>query len=129
MKSYYRVMLGRKSSHAAECLAGSFIGAGFGIDEDLSRRLPEEWREFNKQFIPVFLAKHPHKTKIGAGLACGALWTVSKGIRQGDIVLCPDGAGSYRPGEVIGDCYTRPVTRWPTGGGCDGWRHPSPAPP
>jgi hypothetical protein len=27
--------------------------------------------------------------------ACGALWTVYKGINVGDLVLCPDGAGSY----------------------------------
>jgi restriction system protein len=105
MKNYYRVMLGRKSIHAADCFSGSFIGTDFGINVDLSRKLPEEWREFNKQFIPIFLASHPDKTKIGAGLACGALWTVSKGIKRGDIVLCPDGTGSYRVGEVIGDYY------------------------
>jgi len=105
MKNYYRVMLGRGSAYAAECFAGNFIGTDFGIYEDLSRKLPEEWREFNKQFIPVFLAKHPNKSKISAGLACGALWTVSKGIKKGDIVLCPDGAGSYRVGEIIGDYY------------------------
>ncbi len=105
MKSYYRVMLGRKSIHAPECFAGNFIGADFDIREDLSDKLPEEWREFNKQFIPVFLAGHPDKTKIGAGLACGALWTVSRGIKIGDIVLCPDGSGSYHVGEVLGDYY------------------------
>jgi predicted Mrr-cat superfamily restriction endonuclease len=105
MKNYYRVMLGRKSAHAAECFTGGFIGTDFGIHEDLSRKLPEEWPEFNKQFIPIFLAKHPGKSKISAGLACGALWTVSKGIKKGDIVLCPDGTGSYRSGEVIGDYY------------------------
>jgi restriction system protein len=105
MKNYYRVMLGRKSAHAPECFTGSFIGADFDIHEDLSNKLPEEWREFNKQFIPVFLTQHPEKTKIGAGLACGALWTVSKGIKKGDIVLSPDGSGSYRVGEVLGDYY------------------------
>lgn len=105
MRNYYRVMLGKRSSHAAECLTGGFIGAGFGITEDLSRKLPEQWRDFNRQFIPVFLASHPDKTKIGAGLACGALWTVSKGIRPGDYVLSPDGTGSYRVGEVLGEYY------------------------
>lgn len=105
MKSYYRVMLGQKSVHAPECFAGCFVGTDFGIHEDLSRKLPEEWREFNKQFIPVFLTNRPDKTKIGAGLACGALWTVSKGIKKGDLLLCPDGAGAYRVGEVIGDYY------------------------
>lgn len=105
MRNYYRVMLGKKSSYAAECLNGGFIGADFLIHEDLSRKLPDEWRAFNKQFIPVFLAKSPGKTKIGAGLACGALWTVSKRIQKGDLVLCPDGTGSYRVGEVLGDYY------------------------
>jgi restriction system protein len=113
MKSYYRVMLGRKSIHAPECLAGSFIGADFGIDQDLSNKLPDHWRDFNKEFIPVYLAQHPEKTKIGAGLACGALWTVSKGINQGDIVLCPDGSGIYRVGEVTGDYYYVPVQTLP----------------
>jgi restriction system protein len=105
LKSYYRVMLGRKSAYASECLAGGFIGTDFGIREDLSRKLPEQWRMFNKQFIPVFLANHPDKSKISAGLACGALWTVSRGIQKGDLALCPDGAGNYRVGEVLGDYY------------------------
>ena len=105
MRSYYRVMLGKGSRYAEECLAGGFIGTDFLIHEDLSRKLPDEWRTFNKQFIPVFLAIHPEKTRIGAGLACGALWTVSKGIQNGDCVLCPDGAGFYRIGEVLGDYY------------------------
>jgi len=108
MKNYYRVMLGKKSVFAEQCYAGNFIGADFGIAEDLSQKLPDEWRAFNKQFIPVFLAGHPDKTKIGAGLACGALWTVAKGIHKGDIVLCPDGAGAYRIGEVIGDYQYAP---------------------
>jgi len=105
MKNYYRLMLGRKSIHATECFNGDFIGADFQIDQDLSAALPEQWQQFNKVFIPVFLAKHPEKTKIGAGLACGALWVVSKGICQGDIVLCPDGNGTYRVAEVISDYY------------------------
>jgi restriction system protein len=101
-KHYYRVMLGRQSVHAAECLAGGFIGADFGIEQDLSGQLPDEWRQFNAAFIPVFLAGHPDKSKIAAGLACGALWTVAKGIRTGDVVLCPDGTGQYHVGEVQG---------------------------
>ncbi len=60
-------MLGHKSVYAAECFAGHFIGTDFGIDEDLSSKLPEEWRDFNRQFIPMYLAKHPDKTKISAG--------------------------------------------------------------
>ena len=98
-------MLGRGSIHANECLKEGFIGADFDIDQDLTGKLPNEWKEFNRTFIPIFLSKNPTKNRIAAGLACGALWTVSKGITQGDIVLCPDGSGTYRVGEVGGDYY------------------------
>jgi restriction system protein len=98
VKSYYRDMLAQKSVYAAECRAGNFIGANFGIDQDLTDKLPEEWRAFNQEFLPIYIAKHPDKTRIGAGLACGALWTASKGIKHGDVVLSPDGSGHYRVG-------------------------------
>ncbi|QZA82563.1 endonuclease NucS domain-containing protein [Deefgea piscis] len=103
MKNYYRVMLGRNSMYAAECFAGNFIGANFGIHQDLQTKLSEDWREFNHAFVPQWLALNPSKSKVAAGLACGALWTVSKGIQNGDIVLCPDGQGTYRVGEVLSD--------------------------
>lgn len=105
MKNYYRVMLGKQSIHAAACFARNFIGTDSEIRQNLTGDLHDDWRAFNKKFIPIFLSNHPNKTKIGAGLACGALWAVSNGIRKGDIVLCPDGAGSYQVGEVSGDYY------------------------
>lgn len=107
VKSYRRVMLGKQSVHAAECFASNFIGADFDITEDLTGQLPEEWRAFNKSFIPKWIAANPGKTKI-SGLACGAPWTISKGIHDGDIVLCPDGSGRYRVGEVVGDYHYEP---------------------
>lgn len=102
MKNYYRIMLGKKSGHAAECFAGGFIGVDFGFSQDLTGDLTEHWRPFNQKFIPIFLAARPGKSKIAAGLACGVVWTVCRGIAQGDVVLCPDGSGRYRIGEVIG---------------------------
>lgn len=108
MKTYYRIMLGKKSVHAAECFAGNFIGADYGINEDLTNKLPDAWREFNATFIPIYLANRPGKTRIAAGLACGVLWTISKGIAKGDIVFCPDGSGRYHIGEVNGDYYFAP---------------------
>jgi restriction system protein len=98
-------MLGRKSEYAEACLAGGFIGTDFGVHQDLTGHLPEEWRAFNKEFIPVYLEKWPDKSKVAAGLACGAIWTVSKGMAQGDVVFCLDGTGQYRVGEISGD-YT-----------------------
>jgi restriction system protein len=105
VKKYRRIMLGEGSKHAEECFTGEFVGTDFDIDQDLSRNLPELWRDFNKKFIPVFLAKRPDKSKIAAGLACGAIWTVSKGMAPEDIVLSPDGNGSYRVGKVVGSYY------------------------
>jgi restriction system protein len=108
MKSYYRVMLGKKSVHAPECFAEGFIGTDFGINQDLTGKLPDSWREFNQRYIPIYLETHPDKSKIAAGLACGFLWTVSKGIQIGDLVLSPDGSGRYRVGEVTGGYYYAP---------------------
>jgi restriction system protein len=108
MKNYYRLMLGRNSAHAPECIAGGFVGVDFGIKQDLASNLPEEWRVFNREFIPIYLEVHPEKSKVAEGLACGALWTVSKGLKEGDIVLSPDGLGHYNVGGVAGDYMYEP---------------------
>lgn len=102
-RNYYRIMLGRGSIHADEAHGGNFIGAGWLEDVDLSNKLPDDWREFNQKFIPVFLEKNPGKSKVSAGLACGALHTISKGLKIGDVVLCPNGKGAYYIGEVKTD--------------------------
>ena len=101
-------MLGRKSVHAQECIAGNFIGVDFGINQDLSGKFPDEWRAFNKKFIPIYLIGRPGKTRVAAGLACGCLWSIGKGIKKDDIVLCPDGSGSYHVGEVSSDYVYQP---------------------
>lgn len=103
MKNYYRIMLGRGSVYAEEGHNGNFIGAGWFPEIDLTSKFGENWREFNKVYIPVYLEKNPDKTKVSAGLACGMLYTISKGILVGDIVISPDGKGSYLVGEVVGD--------------------------
>jgi restriction system protein len=103
MKNYYRIMLGKGSSFAAECFSGNFIGTDYELLQDLQPFLFDDWRQFNHWFIPQWLALNPSKSKVAAGLACGALWTVSKGLQIGDVVLCPDGQGTYRVGEVLAD--------------------------
>lgn len=113
MKRYFRMMLGQRSIYSAECLAGKFIGVDFDIHQDLTSSLPEDWRTFNKQFIPVFLSANPHKSKVAAGLACGMLWSLSMGLKQGDFVLCPDGEGRYSVGEVLGPYQYQPQTNLP----------------
>lgn len=100
---YIRVMLGAKSAHIDECLNGNFIGADFDINQDLSTHLPDNWRDFNKKFIPIWLENHPNKSKVAAGLSCGALWTIAKGLKRGDIIISPNGTGSYHIAEILDD--------------------------
>lgn len=87
MKNYYRIVLGRGGQYVEESRAGGYICAGTLPDIDFTGKLPEEWREFNQQFAPVWLDENPGKTRIGVGLACGQLWTIAKGIKNGDIVM------------------------------------------
>ncbi len=96
-------MLGQKSIYAKEAFEGNFIGAGWLEDIDFTHKFPDNWREFNKKYIPIYIEENPDKTKVAAGLACGMLYTITKGILVGDIVLCPDGKGNYLVGEVIGE--------------------------
>lgn len=101
-------MAGRSSIHAQRCFDEGFIGIDYGIDMDLTGKLPDNWRAFNEEFRPIYLSNHPGKTKIAAGLACGFTWTVSKGLKEGDIVVTPDGNGRYYAGEVTSPYYYSP---------------------
>ena len=105
IKNYYRILAGRKSIHAKACFEQGFIGGDWGIFVDLSTKLPDNWRDFNHEFIPVFLKGNLDKTKVAAGLACGMLHSICKGMLIGDIVLCPNGSGSYYIGEVVSDYF------------------------
>lgn len=108
MARYVRIMLGKASSHAQECFDGGFVGVDFDIKEDLTGKLPDNWRDFNKVFIPVWLEAHPGKSKISAGLACGMTWSVAKGLKIGDFVIAGTGDGRYRFGEITGDYQYKP---------------------
>ena len=113
MKKYNRVMLGRAGKYAKMCREHGYIGANFDINEDLSGFLYENWREFNKKFIPVWMSNVPGKSTTSAGLACGFLWTIVKGLKIGDVVLCPSGEGYYYVGVITGDYYYAPSTELP----------------
>lgn len=105
MKNYYKVMLGKGSAYADEAKNGEYYGVGFLPDINLKGKFTEDWREFNKKYIPEWLAQNPTKTKIGAGLACGQLWSAMNKIQIGDIVLSPTGknSGTLMVGEVLGE--------------------------
>lgn len=101
----YKLILGAKNIYVEECFKGNFIGVDFGIHMNLAGRFHESWKEFNKEFIPIYLEKHPEKKKTIAGLACATIWTISNYVKTGDIILCPDGSGSFMVAEVVGDYY------------------------
>lgn len=104
-RSYYRVRLGEGAIHAAECFEGEFIGVHWGFTEDLSAQFGNDWRAFNARFRPVYLQRHPGKSTVAAGLACGMLWTVGQGMSIGDVVMCPDTNGDFLLGEVSSNYY------------------------
>jgi restriction system protein len=104
-KSYYRVRLGEGGKNAEECLEDGFVGTDFRVREDLSSKLPENWRDFNREFIPVIVEAHPGKSRVGAGLNSAALWTLSKGVLTGDVVISPDAVGRFHVGEVTGPYF------------------------
>ncbi len=105
MKKYYRLILGKQHKYFNECYDNKYVGVGFNIEIDLKDDLPDNWREFNKKYIPFYLNKNPDKSKVTAGLACGAVWTVSKGMNIGDILLCPDGQRNYKIGKISGNYF------------------------
>lgn len=98
-------MPGAKSIHFKDCIDGGFIGVDFDIKEDVSMFLTDNPNDFKNKYRPVFLKNRPNKSKVAAGLACGAIWTVCHSLKQGDIVLCPDGRGEYSVGEIESNYY------------------------
>jgi len=107
-KQYRRIMLGRQSVYAEDAITGGWIGVNFLPGLDLSGKLRDDYRSFNQEMRPRYLEANPEKSKVAAGLACGMVWTICKGIEVGDIVISPDTNGMYHFGEVIGDYYYVP---------------------
>lgn len=103
MIRYSRIMSGRASAYADKCISEGFVGVGWVAHQDLTGRLPKDWREFSRIFTPFYLAENPSAGKITAGLARGMTWTVLKGLQAGDVVLTPDGEGNYKIGKIVGD--------------------------
>lgn len=112
-KKYNRVMLGQGSKFAKMCHEEGYIGANFDINIDLSDSLFDNWRDFNKKYIPIWMNIVPGKSTTAAGLACGFLWTIIKGLQIGDVVLCPSGEGFYYVGTIVSDYYYVPDTELP----------------
>jgi len=99
---FCRIILGKGHSYAADCFERGFIGVDFGFEEDLTDDLYEDWREFNKEFVPKLIERSPNKARVTAGLACGMTWSVCKGLQIGDVVLVPTGERTFYVGDITG---------------------------
>ncbi len=102
MGSSYMVRSGVQAMYLDMCVGEGIIGVGLGLDENLTGRFPESWKAFNQEFIPRWLEARPERSRVAAGLACGGLWTVGRGMNEGDLVISPNGSGAYRAGYVTG---------------------------
>jgi len=112
-KEYRRIMQGKGSANADDAFRGGFTAMGYIFDIDLTGQFPDEWRDFSKKMIPVFLDQNPEKSRVAAGLACGMLHTICKSANIGDIVMSPDQDGNYHFGEISGDYFYDPTYALP----------------
>jgi restriction system protein len=113
MVQFFRVRLGRANAFSQTCFIGNYIGVDYGVPMDLTGHRTPTWQAFNQKFIPQWLEQHPTGNRIGAGLACGALWTLAAGMHAGDRILSPDGLGRYRLGIVDGEYRYAPTDPLP----------------
>jgi len=102
MGSSYMVRSGVQAMYLDMCVGEGIIGVGLGLHENLTGRFPESWKAFNQEFIPRWLEAQPGRSRVAAGLACGALWTFGRGMNEGDLVISPNESGAYRAGYVTG---------------------------
>ena len=108
MVDYYRVILGASNSFAAQALSEGWIGTGWMNEIDLSGKFTEKNVDFRQSFIPVVMESDGLGSKIAAGLACSATWTVGKQMQVGDVVLSPAGKGVFQVGKVSGEYFYVP---------------------
>lgn len=121
---YNRIMLGKAGCHADKCRAEGFVGVDFLSDVDLTASLCDDWHDFNREFIPVWLRSNPGKSKVAAGLACGNLWTVCRGLQADDVVLAPNGRESITWDGLSVITIINRANRWPTDAKWSGWNPP-----
>ncbi len=55
MRNYYRIMLGANSIYAEQMHNEGYVGIGFFENINLEGKLPENWRDFNREFISKYL--------------------------------------------------------------------------
>lgn len=105
MKQYNRIMLGEHGKYFKHCFEHHFIGVSFLPDTDLKATPCTQEGIWRQKMIEEYLNKHADKSMQTARNSIGFLWTVCFGLKIGDIILTPNGNGSYQVGEIKSD-YT-----------------------
>lgn len=105
MTDYYRVILGAGSTYANEAFNEGWVATGWMKGIDLTGQFDDKNSEFRSKFIPIVTDFDNLKSKIAAGLACSATWTLGKQMQVNDVVLSPNGKGQYQVGHITGDYY------------------------
>lgn len=105
MTKYYKCALGQGAMHFAQASSESWVGTGWLDGLDLSGRFQDNWRDFNKEFIPIAIEQFGMTSRVSAGLACGQTWTLCFGLQKNDLIVSPNGQGQYQIGRITGDYY------------------------
>jgi restriction system protein len=113
MTRYFRVSAGKNAAFLSDALSGGYVGTNWMPGVDLTGEFPDDWRKFNKRFIPVVKETDHIETNIAAGLACGMTWTLGYDVSEGDVIFVPTGESSYRIARVTGPYTFTPHTDLP----------------
>lgn len=99
-KGVYRVFAGKGSAYHAQCIEHGFIGIKFPIYDDLSHILQHDKAVCIDYLKGEYVKVYKDKSLIAAGIAANMLYTVLKTADIGDLIMCPDGNGSYSIGKL-----------------------------
>lgn len=113
MTACYFVRLGQQGVFVHDAMERGYVGVDYGMVDDFTGKFPDEFSDFNKAYIPRYLELNPGKSKVAAGLACGTIWTIGKGIENGDYIVTPDSKGTFHFGRVAGSYEFIPASELP----------------
>ena len=103
---FKRLRTGRTHQWFKEFKNNDYVGVSYGLKTDISADLFENWRDFNKKYIDkVIELSGGIKSRVGAGLNCGVIWTLSKGVEIGNIILCQDEDKNYHACRVTSQYF------------------------
>lgn len=105
---FFRVSLGKSALYLDDAIANDYIGTGWMNDVDLTGTFPDNWRDFNKVYVPHLVASGECGSNVAAGLASGMTWSVAQSIQTGDLVLVPTGTSQYKVARVTGPYFYAP---------------------